>query len=72
MPKVSLVRSSSASTAWSPRRMLPAREERVSASAVAFAARRDSRRERSTMVGDGDGDDGEDGERQDVVGLVRW
>ena len=50
MPNASRVRSSSAATAWSPRRMLPASEESVSASAVALAARRDSRSERSTMV----------------------
>lgn len=48
--KVSRVRSSSAGIVWPPRTMLPARDGMVSASAVARAARRDSRRERSTTA----------------------
>ncbi len=50
MPKVSRSRASSAGTAWSPRSTLPATADRVSASAVARAARLASRVARSTML----------------------
>ncbi len=48
MPKVSRVRSSSAGIVASPRTMVPARDDMVSASAVARAERLDSLSERST------------------------
>ncbi|CAM5519566.1 hypothetical protein SAVIM40S_01465 [Streptomyces avidinii] len=50
MLNVSRVRSSRAGIVWSPRMMLPASDDMVSASAVAPAARRERRRDRSAAA----------------------